>query len=105
MVLSRPTALVRSPRALKSGVVESAVGTVGRTVLVEVVRVEHLAWRERVETLLHSFRLVGKVLLPCVVGTDLSVEGTGDEFAAHPVLRSVDGLLATRATGAPRGAA
>lgn len=78
-------------------VVKSAVSTVRLVVLVEEVRVEHVARSVRLETLGDSCRLVLGILRNSVVGAKLGIVWTGDELAAHPVARCVDSLAAAAA--------
>jgi hypothetical protein len=84
---------------VKSSAVKRAVSTVRLVVLVQEVRVEHLARGEAVLAGLDSGVAVVGVLLNGVVGADLRVEGTGDELAAHVVAGSRDGLGTTVLTG------
>lgn len=77
---------------VKSGTKERAVSTEGLVVLVQEVRVEHLARSVAVLSGLDGGVAVEGVLLNSVVGADLGVEGAGDELAAHVVLGGGDGL-------------
>lgn len=91
-VAARVTTLVGGVVGVDISVVKSAVSTVRLAVLVEEVRVEHVAGSVRPETLELSGSLVGRVLGNSVVGAELGVERTGEELAAHPVVGCVDGL-------------
>lgn len=77
---------------VKSGAVERAVSTERLVVLVQEVRVEHLARNVAVLAGLDGGVAVEGVLLNGVVGAHLRVEGSGDELAAHVVLGGGDGL-------------
>lgn len=67
-------------------VIQRAVGTVRHLVLVQIIRIEHLA------LLRHALGLVRGVLSEGVVAADLRVERSREEFAAEPVSRRVDCL-------------
>lgn len=101
VVASRLSALVSGVVNVDISVIKSTVGAVRRTVLVEVVGVEHVARSVVGETLGLSLGLVLSVLRNGVVAAELSVEGTREELAAHPVVGSVDGLAAAGGTSAP----
>jgi hypothetical protein len=88
---------------VKSSAVQRAVSTVRLVVLVQEVRVEHLARGEAVLAGLDSGVAVVGVLLNGVVGADLGIEGTGDELAAHVVAGSGNGLRTTVLTGLQGG--
>jgi len=101
LVAARPATGVGSVAGADASIVESAVSTVRNTVLVEVVGVKAVA---RGEVRLASGDggcLVQDVLVRGVVGTDLGVEGAGEELGTHPVVGSVDGLAAAGLGAAP----
>lgn len=88
---------------VKSSTEERAVGTERLVVLVQEVRVEHLARSEAALAGLDGGVAVEGVLLNGVVGADLGVERAGDELAAHVVLGGGDGLGAAVLAGLQGG--
>jgi len=88
---------------VESSAVERAVSTKGLVVLVQKVRVEHLARGEALLAGLDGGSAVEAVLLDGVVGADLGVEGARDEFAAHVVAGGGDGLGTTVLSGLQGG--
>jgi hypothetical protein len=93
-VVAREATRVGSVAGADASIVQSAVGTVRNTVLVEVVGVEAVARGEVGLAGSDGRSLVQDVLVRGVVAADLGVEGTGEELGTHPVVGSVDGLAA-----------
>jgi hypothetical protein len=102
LVVARHTTSVGSVAGADASIVQSAVGTVRNTVLVEVVGVEAVARGEVRLAGLNGSSLVENVLVRGVVTANLGVEGTGEELGTHPVVGGVDSL-ATAGGGAGPG--
>lgn len=104
LVAARVATGVGSVAGADGSIVQSAVGTVRDTVLVQVVGVEAVARGEVRLAGSDGGLLVDNVLVRGVIGADLGVEGTGEELGTHPVVGSVDSLT-TAGLGAGPGRA
>jgi hypothetical protein len=102
LVAARHATGVGSVAGADASIVQSAVGTVRNTVLVEVVGVEAVARGEVGLAGLDGSSLVENVLVRGVIAANLGVERTGEELGTHPVVGGVDSL-ATAGSGARPG--
>lgn len=96
-MLVHPPRLVAAAVGVVDLVVERAVGTLGDTVFLYHIRVERLALA--VSGAVASVLLVVVVLSLGIGAADVDVEGAGEEFRAHAVLRVVDGALGASGWG------